>query len=149
MKRLLFFLSMIIPLSFCSSQRPSGPIVSYHYTYSTCVMYPIYEYEVVLNASGKQTLNYSRNDGVMHPVPLEEDVLGKIDAIVKEYKLYRLKEHYMPPFDVLDGWSWNVQIGYQGESIYSGGSNARPPKKLQTGLEEINAYLKSFIPEED
>ena len=146
MKRLIIIFSMLLPLLSCSAKMPGGPIRAYEYVHNNCTMYPIVSYQIVVDASGVQTLVYSKNDGVEHSVVLQEDALGRIDALTRQYKLYRLKEHYRPPFTVYDGWSWNVHISYERDCIYSSGSNARPSKRLNAGIDAINEYIESLIP---
>lgn len=112
------------------------------------MVHPITTYEVVLSASGVQTLSYSKYDGVIHSIVLQEDVLGKIDSIVISKKLYRLKERYLPPVTVYDGYSWSIRFSYQTNSVYSSGCNAYPSQKHREAIRAINDYLESFIPKE-
>ena len=145
MNKPLLILVMLLSLSCCAAKKPGGPIRSYEYSYNNCMAYPVVSYEVVQGASGAQTLNWSKNDGQIHAIALEEDVLGKIDGIVKKYRLYRLRDHYDPPFDILDGYSWHIGISYSTDGIYSGGSNAWPSRRHTEGISAINAYLESLI----
>ena len=137
---------MLLPLLSCSAKMPGGPIRAYEYVHKNCTMYPVVSYQIVVDASGVQTLVYSKNDGEEHSIVLQEDALGRIDALARQYRLNRLKEHYRPPFTVYDGWSWTIHISYERDCICSGGSNARPPKRLQAGIIAINEYIESLIP---
>ena len=149
MKKLFYLLSLVIPISGCASDKPKGAVVSYEYIHRECMAFPRVYYLVSADADGKQTLTYSKDDGVQHTVALQEDVLGKIGAIAKSHKLHRLKDHYTPPFQILDGYSWTLYIRYESGSVSSSGTNARPSKKLKEGIEAINDYLESFLPEDD
>lgn len=143
MRKFILLFTMLIPMFGCAG-RPSGQIVSYEYVYKGCMMYPIFSYELVKDASGVQTLNYTRNDGVVHSVVLPEDALGKIDSIAIKNRLFRLKEHYRPHVTIYDGYSWSFRIGYERESVYSGGTNAYPCRRKRAAIDEINKYLEGF-----
>ena len=149
MRNIFLLLSLMIPFLGCGSSRPSGQMVEYEYSYRGCMVHPIATYQVVLGASGVQTLNYSKYDGVIHPVVLQEDVLGKIDSIAIAHKLHKLKDHYYPPMRVYDGYSWSIRFAYEKESISSGGNNAHPSSKQREGIKAINDYLETFIPKEE
>ena len=60
-------------------------------------------------------------------------------------KLHKLKDHYLPPFEVLDGYGWGISIVYPEDSIWSGGSNAWPGGKLAEGINVINSRIQSII----
>ena len=137
---------MLLPLTCCTAKMPSGPIRAYEYTKRNCSIYPVFRYQLVVDASGVQTLNYSIDEDEVHCVVLQEDALGKIDAIVRKYKLFRLKRDYKPPFTVYDGWAWSMTVSYERDSIHSGGTNARPPRRMKEGIDLINEYIKGFIP---
>ena len=149
MKKTILLLTMLIPLFGCARTRPGGPLVAYEYELQNYRSgWPTVSYQLVLSASGTQTLNYSKCDGVVHAVVLQEDALGKVDQLFRKYRLGRLNESYRPLMRILDGKHWSVRFSYQSDSISSRGSNAYPPRRLRSGIDAINAYLDSLIPEE-
>ncbi|MBR6002577.1 MAG: hypothetical protein IK045_06920 [Bacteroidales bacterium] len=145
MKRFLLLLTMLVPMFGCANGRPGGQIVSYEYRYSGCMVHPIVSYELVRSASGKQTLSYSHNDGVIHSVVLQEDALDKIDLMARRGRLCRLKERYTPLMRILDGYTWSLRISYERDSISSHGNNAYPSHRKWDVIEAINAYLEELI----
>ena len=145
MRKFILLITMLIPMFGCANNKPCGQIVSYEYRYSGCMMYPLVEYQLVKDASGVQTLNYSKNDGVIHSIVLQEDALGRIDLIVKRGSLHRLKERYTPLMTILDGYTWSLRIGYERSCISSHGSNAYPSGKKWGAIESINSYLEEII----
>lgn len=138
---------MLIPMFGCANGRPGSQIVSYEYRYSGCMIHPIVSYELVRSASGVQTLSYSKNDGVIHSIVLQEDALDKIDLMAKHGRLFRLKERYTPLMRILDGYTWSLRIAYERDSISSHGSNAYPSRRKWDVIEEINGYLEELIAE--
>ena len=74
-----------------------------------------------------------------------EDFFARVDALVAEYGLHRLKESYRPRMEVLDGYDWHVRIRFRENSIYSGGFNAGPSGKLASGIAAINQYVESLV----
>ena len=149
MNHIVLLITMLMSLTCCTQRMPSGPIRAYEYTHNNCTAFPVAHYQIVISASGTQTLIYSRNEAENHSVVLKEDALGKIDALVRKYKLYRLKRDYYPPFTVYDGWSWSLTVSYERDSFSSGGQNQRPPERLQAGIDAINGYVESLIPQDE
>lgn len=140
---------MLIPFFGCARTRPGGPLVAYEYELQNYRSgHPTVSYQLVVDASGTQRLNYSKRDGVIHTVLLQEDSLDNVDKLLKKYSLYRLKDSYTPWKKILDGKHWSVRFDFQSDSICSRGSNAYPPLKLNSGINAINSYLESLIPEE-
>ena len=113
------------------------------------MMHPLYTYRVERNDDGRQTLVWTKLDGVEHTVQLEEDVLGEIDRLAREYKLSRMKENYYPTMDIRDGYSWTIRIVYGNGRIYADGQNAYPRQIQRDGIKAINDYLESFLPQKD
>ena len=70
---------------------------------------------------------------------------ARVDAMVAEYGLRRLKESYQPRMEVLDGYDWHVRIRFRENTISSGGFNAGPPGKLASGIAAINQYVESLV----
>ncbi|MBR1872734.1 MAG: hypothetical protein IJ795_05955 [Bacteroidales bacterium] len=143
---LLSFCSPIRTISSGSNPKPDGPASYYEYQYSVMMRYPQKYYMVERNAEGKTTLAWSENcEEDIRVILAPDDLLTRIDAIVSKYKLYRLKSSYRPSVTVLDGNMWGVQLRFDKNSIYSGGSNAWPPKKLSAGIAAINDLIEKQI----
>lgn len=119
--------------------------VSYEYTYDVCMAYPAHWYKVFTDEEGTLCLAY--NDGGPEAIILRapQDLLQTIGKKVREEKLYKLQRDYQPPFDILDGFSWHLNIEYDGGSIWSGGFNARPDDKLNAAIDAINSCLEGII----
>lgn len=148
MKKLI--LIMAIGIFGCSfSPKELKDIVSYEYSYRACMMHPLYTYLVQKDQEGRQTLVWTKLDGVEHTVQLEEDVLAEIDRLAREYKLSRMKENYYPTMDIRDGYSWTIRIVYGNGRIYADGQNAYPRQIQRDGIKAINDYLEGFLPQKD
>ena len=126
--------------------RPKGPVVSYEYSYSTMVRYPAEYYRIDRDADGQVCVAWSKqHDADIAVIRGPEDLLDRVAGIVAKYRLYRLKTSYRPRMEVLDGVMWFAAIGYEEDSIYSGGSNAWPPAKQSAGIDAINAMIEELI----
>ena len=151
----LLILSLMIPLFSCSflgtktvgsNPRPDGAMTSYEYAYMSTAMYPLQWYEVDRDEAGKVRIAWSAQlDPEIRVIRGPEDFFERTAAIVGEYKLYRLREHYSPRADVRDGYMWHAYIRFEHNSISSGGSNAWPKETLRAGVKAINAYIQSLI----
>lgn len=119
--------------------------VSYEYTYDVCMAYPARWYKVFTDEEGTLCLAYNAGGSEATILRAPEDVLRTIGKTVREKKLYGLQRSYTPPFQVLDGYSWHIDIEYKGGSIWSGGSNAAPEKDLNEAIDAINEYLEGII----
>lgn len=142
MKRLLALLLSVIS---CGAQAvPEGAPEVYEYTENACYMYPRYYYKVDTGEDGVQRLYYSMDTNEISIIRLKEDVLSQIGAIVAENKLHRLKESYTPLMQVLDGYTWRLEIKYSSAKIYSTGQNARPKQSQRDAIDTINNLLQSI-----
>ena len=135
-----------------SNPRPDGPCTSYEYQHSSTMMYPLTFYDVKRDGDGTVRIAFIEDKWQDHPggpdiiiIRGPEDLFGRIDAIVAEYKLHRLKNIYTPRAHVLDGYMWHAYIRFQKNSISASGSNAWPSEKLWAGVEAINSYIQSLI----
>ncbi len=153
--KLLLTLAFMLPLLSCSplwnkssgsNPRPDGPATSYEYSYNGTMMYPIEYYSVKSGADGAVRIAFLRNnEPEVRVIAGPEDFFARVDALVAEYGLRRLKESYRPRMEVLDGYDWHVRIRFRENSIYSGGFNAGPPCKLASGIAALNQYVESLI----
>ena len=153
MKTLLAF-SLVLPLvggmlftkSSGRNQKPSGAVVSYQYTYSTTMAYPVTFYQVERDSKGEIQIAWLNQYGPdVCFIRGSEEVLKQIGTISAQYKLHRLKNHYYPSVEILDGDSWHTYLRFEKGSISSGGNNASAPAKLMEGIHRINSYLQSVI----
>lgn len=153
MRSFLFF-SLIVPLmvgglftiSKGSNPRPDGPVTSYQYSYSGTMRFPTRFYEVKPDSTGTVCIYWSEQHSPdVSVIRAPEDALEHIGALVKEYKLHRLKSSYRPRMQVLDGYGWHMYVRFSGNSISTGGTNAWPPAKLNAGIHAINAYIGGLI----
>lgn len=151
MKRLILILATMFGFLFsgCGANgRPQfydGVPVLYEYSHDVCMMYPDRYYKVFTREDGTVCIGVctGRADVTVYRAPA--DALEVIGELVRKHRLYKLKESYRPPFEVLDGYMWHLAIRYDGGSIWSGGANALPDSKLQQGIVAINQYLEEHI----
>ena len=150
----LLALSLVLPLvgnmlftkSSGRNTKPSGAAVSYEYTYSTTMAYPVTFYQVERDSKGEIQIAWLNHYGPdVYVIRGSEKVLKRIGAIATQYKLHRLKNHYYPSMEILDGDSWHTYLRFENGSISSGGNNASAPAKLMEGLQRINDYIQSVI----
>ena len=149
------FLFMMLPFLACSpfgvkssgrNPRPDGPATSYEYQLSGTMRYPIIYYEVDRDSTGAVRIAWSQShDAEIRVIRGPEDFFQRIDGYVVQYKLYRLKERYLPRMRVLDGKMWHAYIRFQDDGISTGGSNAQAPRELMAGIDAINQYIQSLI----
>ena len=153
--KLLLTLAFMLPLLSCSplwnkssgsNPRPDGPATSYEYSYNGTMMYPIEYYSVKRGADGAVRIAFLRNnEPEVRVIAGPEDFFARVDALVAEYGLRRLKESYQPRMEVLDGYDWHVRIRFRENTISSGGFNAGPSGKLASGIAAINQYVESLV----
>lgn len=151
--KLLIAFAMMLPLMFPfgtrssgSNPKPEGHARSYEYVYSGTMMYPITFYDVRRDEAGAVRITFLEDRGTdICVIPGPADFFERVEAIVAEYRLHRLKNSYTPRARILDGHMWHAYIRFERNSISSGGSNAWPPEKLRAGINAINAYVQSLI----
>lgn len=138
-------LTIMLSLFSCSS-KPAGDFSSYEFRKNGTRAFPEENYRLYRSESGDFLIDVEVDFDVVKTYPAPVNLPEKIDSIVTKYKLWRLKEHYKPPFQVLDGYSWTMRIRYEEGSIYSGGFNAWPRNKMRDGIQEINALISEALP---
>ena len=142
----LLALSLLFGLLACGKERPQGACRMYEYGYSGMRAYPIRYYCVEKNAdTGEVTLAWSADDPDVKVIRVDPGLPGRIDAVVRAHKLWRLKDAYRPPVRILDGNTWSLRIRYEQNGIYSHGSNAWPGARLRDGIDTVNAMLQELI----
>ena len=126
------------------SKMPEGELVKVEYTeHGTMAGYRYYAL-VERQEDGTVIVKAQREKyGEIIEKKVKAETLADLRAIIKEYKMYKYKEYYLPPFQVLDGYSWSFSAKFSnGESISSGGSNARPRGE---GLGALHEYMISLV----
>lgn len=142
----LFFLMTLFGCG--QGPSPKGKVLGYEYFYTGTMVHPIETFELAVDEKGQAYIDHSANDGVVTRTEVSAEVLEKVDSLFREYKLWKLKDSYYPPFTVYDGYMWHCYFRIDGaENIYSHGSNARPPENLCKGIDAINALLREYLPE--
>ena len=82
----------------------------------------------------------------------EAAILDSLGALVREYKMDKYKERYMPKFDVKDGDTWELSFDYSdGKHVYSNGYEAMPDKADEAfdKVEDLFAPWRDMEPAED
>lgn len=151
----IILLSMMLPFlaghtfwvkSSGRNPRPDGPARSYEYQHSGTMRYPITFYEVERDSTGTVCIAWSEDHSPdIRVIRGPEDFFSRVDEIVAQYKLHRLKNSYRPRMRVLDGEMWHAYIRFANNSISTGGDNAYPPADLMAGIQAINGYIRSLI----
>lgn len=145
----LLLLSCFLPIFSCGhghdNKRQKGDPVAYHYSYWGMMAQPVKWYEVQKEDDGTVTLSYASGSSTATVYKAPADLLQKIGATARQYKLHKLSSSYRPVMEILDGNSWSMHISYPEGSISSGGSNAGAGKKLMSGIATINQNLQSLI----
>lgn len=136
-------LAIIITILSIFFPKPGGRFKGYEYRLNESTAYPLDNYRVYEDDGGRFLIESYTGPDTLVTVPAPEDLPARIDAIVRSHKLWMLKKHYTLPFDVRDGFIWNVYIRYEKNSITSGGHQCRPPAKLREGIEKINELLRT------
>jgi len=156
MKMILSLTCILSFLGFCSrnklgtigegnNTRPEGKLVSYTYSYSGTMAYPIDYFNIERNEDSVLCLGWSKDDNDIHLIRIPEESLQKIDSIAREYKLWNLKKSYRPTMEILDGYGWHIWLNYEKGYISSGGTNAYANKDLSAGINAIENYVRSLV----
>ena len=118
---------------------------SFRYQYSGMMAHPIFSYEVETKEDGKLTLAYSTGGPDITIIKAPDNLLQTIGEIVRNNKIYKIKSHYMPDMEILDGYGWSMSIEYADGYISSGGSNAGPGGDISAGISLILKSLKEVV----
>ena len=141
----ILLLTCMMTLFGCSQKAPDGALKGYEYVENGMRAVPQVHYEVLFDAEDAPYVRHVKWNGEEIVVPAPSQLPAQIDSLVRRYKLHQLKDHYQPPFKVLDGVSWRLYIRYEGGSISSGGYHTRPPERLREGIEAINELLQGCV----
>ena len=121
MKLILSVCALLAVLGSCSrskfgiiaegdNTKPEGKLVSYQYSYSGTMAYPIDYFRIDRNKDGVLRLGWSKDDNDIHLVRIPEESLQIIDSIAKQHKLWNLKNSYRPKMQVYDGYGWSFYV---------------------------------------
>ena len=73
-------------------------------------------------------------------------VMDSLEAIVREYRMDRFKEHYQPKMEILDGDSWHLYLDFaDGRHTGSGGYMAGPGKDGGKALGMVEGILSRWL----
>ena len=82
----------------------------------------------------------------------EGSLMDSLEAIVREYKMDRYRERYMPMFDIKDGDTWDFSLKYSdGKRVRSGGYEALPTGGREA-FDKVEAFFAPWLaiePSED
>lgn len=126
-------------------RKPEGAFKYYEYRSSTMREYPHEYYRLEYTEENVLTLSWSKCNSPEAVIPVPDQVAEEVKALILEYKLYKLKRSYKPPFDVRDGIMWHVYFGIGDGHTSCSADNAWPPTRLREGIEAVNAYLNRLI----
>lgn len=126
--KILFVMGMLSLLLGCGSQpMPEGRLLEMELTKTGTMAGNMYELRVERQSSGVVVLRgMKENYGPLYEKTLTESDVEGFVQIIRDEKMYRYKERYLPPVKVLDGYMWSFRAVFEGGGIYSRGSNAKP-----------------------
>jgi len=140
-----FILSPFTPRSSGKNPTPQGTLVQFEYKYNSTAMYPLEYYRVDRDKEGTLRLSCSDGGRDIRIYRAPEDLPDRIDALMKEYKLYKMKQQYWPRMDILDGHTWSIHFAYSDCNVSTSGQNAWPPKKRTAGIKAITLMLQNLV----
>lgn len=125
-------------------KMPEGDLVSVEYSRHGTMARAEFEGRVEQDSTGAYVLTAMKETyGLLFEKKVDAEVMKRFRQIIVEEKMYKYKETYRPPFEVLDGWGWSFRARFSdGSSIYSHGSNASPS---DNGLSRIRGYMSELI----
>ena len=143
-----FLIALLMSLFSCSGGngvKPEGAFKYYEYKSSTMREYPREYYLLEVSEENGLTLTWSKSNSPYTVLRVPEEASEKVRALINQYKLYKLKDSYLPPFDVRDGEMWHVYFRFEKGNKSCSADNAWPPKELWSGVEAVNAYFNTLI----
>lgn len=125
-------------------KMPEGDLVSVEYSRHGTMARAEFEGRVEQDSTGAYVLTAMKETyGPLFEKKVDAEVMKRFRQIIVEEKMYKYKETYRPPFEVLDGWGWSFRARFSdGSSIYSHGSNASPS---DNGLSRIRDYMSELV----
>ena len=146
--KFLLLMTMLLSLSCCgygNGKKPEGAFKYYEYRSTTMREYPHEYYRLEYSEENGLTLSWAKCNSPVAVVPVPDSAAQEVASLIKQYKLYKLKRTYRPPFDVRDGIMWHVYFCFGDDHTSCSADNAWPPDKLKQGIQAINDYLNTLI----
>lgn len=145
--KFLVLLAMTLSLFSCNEndKKLEGPFKYYEYRSTTMREYPREYYRLERTEDGSLTLTWAKSSSPEAVLAVPDEAAEQVKSLIEEYKLYKLKSSYRPPFDVRDGIMWHVYFSVGETHISCSADNAWPPEKLREGIEAVNACLSNWI----
>ena len=125
-------------------KMPEGELVRVGYSRHTTAATAEFEGRIGKDVNGAFVLQAMKEShGPLYEKRVDAEVMQQIREIIREERMYRYKEHYLPKLHVLDGWQWSFSATFSdGTTISSSGSNARPH---DDGLDRIRTLMEELI----
>lgn len=138
-KTLIFmsFITFISSLFGCktsgiTTKEPNAPLIKYSYRLSNTSIMPMKEFtvekidEITCKVTFASDFDPQKGGVVMDSLETSIGLLQEIEKEVRAHKMYKYKEHYTPPFRILDGKSWIMSMKFEDSYFYSSGENEYP-----------------------
>lgn len=125
-------------------KMPEGELISVEFSRHGTMARAEFEGSVEQDSTGAFVLTAMKETyGPLFEKKVDTEVMKHFRQIIEEEKMYKYKESYRPPFEVLDGWGWSFRARFSdGSSIFSSGSNASPS---DNGLTRIRGYMQELV----
>jgi len=79
----------------------------------------------------------------------EGSLMDSLEALVRQYRMYRYKGHYEPRMEIMDGDSWSLDLRFtDGSSTSCGGYMAYPPGKGAEAIGKTEGLLSRWLYQE-
>lgn len=121
-----------------TSNAGSGKIVCLEYMERATYAQPVDYFKVELKDNGKVKIH--RQQGMLEEdLTADASLMDELLGVYENGKVGEWKSDYQPPMEVLDGYSWRLEVKFgNGTSKYSHGNNARPESNA---LEEFSKLI--------
>ena len=125
-------------------KMPEGELISVEFSRHGTMARAEFEGSVEQDSTGAFVLTAMKETyGPLFEKKVDTEVMKHFRQIIEEEKMYKYKESYKPPFEVLDGWGWSFRARFSdGSAIFSSGSNASPKGD---GLRRIRDYMQELV----
>ena len=139
-KTVLLVLMALTSLS--SSANPSPKkVVSLSYHERSSMVEPTIWYDFEMAKDGSCTLTNSsgrsQKEALRAVVPAQ--VAERLAQIAEEEQMDKYEYHYEPPFQVYDGWQWELHVYFDDKSSISSSGHMKRPNG--DGLKRLENYL--------
>ena len=136
----------------CSTTKPGhahskemAAVTSFHYNESNTMVANGNEgYDVDLMPDGKVYVLLDSSNPLWGKAEADPCVLDSLKQIVERYKMYNYKKHYEPMFDVHDGTSWSLRVGFADSTSFSSGGYNKWPSNSRAAFGAVTRLLKPY-----